>query len=63
MAISMIFWCVPGLSSGVSGTAVAMFYGGEKDNVLPHHPVSSEQEGQLIETEATGATSKTTIIH
>ncbi len=46
-----------------------MFYGSETEIALmsggafavTHHPVSSEQEGQLIETEATGAPQNTII--
>ncbi len=61
MAISSIFWCT-GLRSGVSELVAAMFYGSEsRDSAgvrqlsLRTTPSVAEQEGQLIETEATGA--------
>nr|UGK56638.1 hypothetical protein [Escherichia coli] len=61
-----------GLRSGVSELQLPCFYGSEsRDSAdvrrcflpLRTTPSVAEQEGQLIETEATGAPQKNTIIH
>nr|UGK56696.1 hypothetical protein [Escherichia coli] len=72
MAISMIFLVRTGLRSGVSELQLPCFYGSEsRDSAdvrrcflpLRTTPSVAEREGQLIETEATGAPQKNTIIH